>query len=122
MWYTTHMNESCGVPRTLKIIGSKWTILILHHLCNGTMRFGQLERALHGISPKTLSVRLQQLEKDGIVKKQIFPEVPLHVEYSLTEKGRSLKKIINLMKEWGDQEDRAKISNGKTNYSSVSKG
>lgn len=71
------------------------------------MRFGQLQRALDGISPKTLSLRLKQLEKDGIVKKHIFAEVPLHVEYSLTPKGESLKKIINLMKDWGDQKRSA---------------
>ena len=110
------MDETCGVPRTLKIIGSKWTILILHHLCSGTMRFGQLQRALDGISPKTLSLRLKQLEKDGIVKKHIFAEVPLHVEYSLTSKGQSLKKIIALMKEWGDRADQTKLLNEKNKY------
>ena len=103
------MDESCGVPKTLKIIGSKWTILILHHLCSGTMRFGQLQRALEGISPKTLSLRLQQLEKDGIVKKHIFAEVPLHVEYSLTPKGQSLKKIIELIQSWGETTASARV-------------
>lgn len=98
------MERNCGVYKTLKIIGSKWTILILHHLCKGTMRFGQLQRALPGISPKTLSVRLQQLEKNGIVKKHVFAEVPLHVEYSLTAKGQSLKKVISLMENWGETE------------------
>lgn len=94
-----------GVAETIKIIGSKWTILILRDLCEGTKRFGELQRSLEGISPKTLSLRLQQLEKDGIVVKKIFPEVPLHVEYSLTEKGKSLKQIINLMRDWGDKRE-----------------
>lgn len=102
MWYNRHMNDDCGVAKTIRIIGSKWTILILRDLCDGKKRFGQLQRSLEGISPKTLSLRLQQLEKDGIVLKKIFPEVPLHVEYSLTEKGKTLKRIINLMKEWGN--------------------
>lgn len=89
--------------RTTKIIGSKWTILILRELCEGTKRFGQLQRSLSGISPKTLSLRLKQLEKDGIVKKKVFAEVPLHVEYSLTPKGQSLRDIIEKMREWGER-------------------
>lgn len=95
------MEKDCGVAKTIKIIGSKWTILILRDLCEGTKRFGALQRSLEGISPKTLSLRLKQLEKDGIVNKKIFAEVPLHVEYSLTPKGQSLKKIINMMRDWG---------------------
>lgn len=66
------------------------------------MRFGQLQRNLKGISPKTLSLRLKTLEKHGIVKKHVFAEVPLHVEYSLTPKGQSLKSIIELMENWGE--------------------
>jgi len=96
------MEKNCGVTKTLKIIGSKWTILILHDLCQGTKRFGELQRSLTGISPKTLSLRLQQLEKSGILKKKVFAEVPLHVEYSLTEKGKSLKAVIDGMHKWGE--------------------
>jgi len=96
------MEKNCGVTKTLKIIGSKWTILILHDLCQGTKRFGELQRSLTGISPKTLSLRLQQLEKNGILKKKVFAEVPLHVEYSLTEKGKSLKAVIDGMHKWGE--------------------
>src|SRR5665213_3359876 len=96
------MEKNCGVSKTLKIIGSKWTILILHDLCQGTKRFGELQKSLTGISPKTLSLRLQQLEKSGILKKKVFAEVPLHVEYSLTEKGKSLKAVIDGMHKWGE--------------------
>src|SRR5579859_8068323 len=90
-----HMN--CSVAKTLKVIGSKWTMLILHNLFEGRNRFGQLEKALPGISPKTLSQRLQELEKEGIVKKKVFAEIPLHVEYSLTPKGKSLEEIFKSM-------------------------
>lgn len=93
---------ACGVANTIKIIGSKWTMLILRDLLEGTQRFGELQRSLVGISPKTLSVRLSQLEKDGIVRKKIFAEIPLHVEYSLTSKGRSLGDVISKMREWGE--------------------
>lgn|SRR5690242_921963 len=91
----------CNVEKTLKIIGSKWTILILHHLFDGTKRFGQLQRTLHPISPKTLAQRLQELEKEGIISKKIFAEVPLRVEYRLTEKGMSLGEIFDKMADWG---------------------
>ena len=93
------------VMKTLKIIGSKWTILILRELCEGTRRFGQLQRSLAGISPRTLSLRLKQLEKDSIIQKKIFAEIPLHVEYSLTAKGRSLKNIIEKIRQWGEDSD-----------------
>lgn len=97
------MDSKECVMNTIKIIGSKWTVLILRELCESKKRFGELQRALPGISPKTLSHRLTQLANDGIVNKKIFPEVPLHVEYSLTKKGASLKEIIEKMREWGDK-------------------
>lgn len=94
--------NSCGVAKTLKIIGSKWTMLILHNLFTGKKRFGELQRLLDGISPKTLSQRLQELEHEGIITKKVFAEVPLHVEYSLTKKGESLEQIFKTMKQWGE--------------------
>lgn len=101
MFYMDHKN--CGVAKTLKIIGSKWTMLILHNLFSGKMRFGELQRSLPNISPKTLSLRLQELEKEGIIKKKIYAEVPLKVEYSLTKKGESLGEIFTKMAEWGGE-------------------
>lgn len=98
------MDERQCVTKTIKIIGSKWTVLILHELCEGTKRFGELQRVLSGISPKTLSLRLKELERAGIVKKTVFAEIPLHVEYNLTPKGKSLREIIDKMVEWGSRE------------------
>ena len=100
---TTHKSDRDCIGHTIRIIGSKWTILLLQELCHGTKRFGQLEKALAGISPRTLSLRLQQLEKDDIVRKKIFQEVPLHVEYSLTPKGSSLRNVIDDMRAWGEK-------------------
>ncbi len=96
----THSN--CGVAKTLKVVGSKWTILLLHNLFEGKKRFGELEKSLVGISPKTLSQRLSELESEGIIKKKVFAEVPLHVEYELTAKGRSLEDVFKKMAEWGE--------------------
>lgn len=95
--------EICGVTKTIRVIGAKWTTLILRDLFEGKKRFGELQRSLVGISSKTLSLRLQELEADGIVGKKIFAEVPPHVEYSLTEKGQSLRQIIDDMRSWGNQ-------------------
>lgn len=99
----TFDNETCGVTKTIKVIGAKWTTLILRDLFVGTKRFGELQRSLSGISSKTLSVRLQELEADGIINKHVFAEVPPHVEYSLTEKGQSLRQIIDDMRAWGER-------------------
>lgn len=93
--------DSCGVAKTLKVIGSKWTMLILHNLFENKKRFGQLQRELTDISPKTLSLRLQELEKEGIITRKIFNEIPLHVEYSLTKKGHSLQDVFTQMAKWG---------------------
>ena len=112
------MNEQdCGVTNTLKVIGSKWTVLILRDLMESKKRFGELQRSLKGISPKTLSIRLQELEREKIVKKKIFAEVPLHVEYSLTEKGESLNEIICAMRNWGECHT---VSNKQKNSNSTS--
>jgi DNA-binding HxlR family transcriptional regulator len=106
---------TCGVSKTLKVIGSKWTILILHDLFEGKKRFGELLKSQKGISPKTLSIRLQELERFGIVKKKVFAEIPLHVEYSLTKKGQSLNEIICKMREWGECHE-VKIKEVKPQY------
>jgi DNA-binding HxlR family transcriptional regulator len=92
-----------GLARTLDVIGDKWTIALIHHIFQGQNRFGELQRAMVGISPKTLTVRLRRLEQDGIITRKMFPEVPLHIEYYLTEKGRSLRKVIQAMDEWGEK-------------------
>jgi len=93
-------DKNC-VGKTMKIIGSKWTIMILRELFEEKKRFGEIQNSLVGISPKTLSTRLRELENHGIINKKIFKEIPLHVEYSLTPQGESLKEIIRQMHEWG---------------------
>ena len=92
---------NCSVAKAIRVIGSKWTILILHHLFKGRNRFGELQRALPGISPKTLSQRLKELEKERMITKKVFAEIPLHVEYYPTKKGRSIQEIVRIMEEWG---------------------
>jgi DNA-binding HxlR family transcriptional regulator len=100
---TQDIHVNCAVSKTLKIVGSKWTMLLLHNIFDGKKRFGELQRSLPGISPKTLSQRLRELERDGIITKKVFAEVPLHVEYSLTEKGKSLRGVFRSLENWGNK-------------------
>lgn len=100
----------CPVQKTISIIQAKWALFILYNLLAGKKRFGQLRKLLDGVSPKTLSLRLKELEEAGILKRTIFAEVPPRVEYSLTEKGASLGKVIGVVSKWGEKwmpEERA---------------
>jgi DNA-binding HxlR family transcriptional regulator len=96
-------NDSCPVCRTAEIVCGKWTLLVIRDLAEGRSRFCELERSLHGISPRTLSLRLRALEEEGIVERQTFPEVPPRVEYALTDKGRALVPLIEDMRAYGLQ-------------------
>ncbi len=91
------------VSKVAKIIGSKWTILILNSLLGGTKRFGELERSVGDINPKTLSKRLQQLEKEGYIQKKVYASVPPKVEYSLTPKGHIFKQVIKSVRTCGEK-------------------
>ncbi len=92
---------SCSVAATAEIIATKWTPLIVHDLSEGPRRFMQLEHACPGISPRTLSVRLDMLERTGVVVRRSYPESPPRVEYELTDKGRALLPIIREMRKFG---------------------
>jgi DNA-binding HxlR family transcriptional regulator len=97
------VDPSCPVCRTADIVCAKWTLLIVRDLFEGRSRFCELERSLTGISPRTLSLRLRELEHEGVVERQTFPEVPPRVEYALTEKGRALLPLIEDMRSFGEQ-------------------
>ena len=75
--------------------------MILHELCSGVSRFGELKRGLKGISEKVLAQHLRELEKDGIIQRKVYAEVPPKVEYSLTASGKTLKPILDAMHDWG---------------------
>lgn len=89
------------VQDTLEILGNKWTGLIIKELSEGCRRFSTLEQALPGISPRTLSGRLDDLEQAKIITKKSFAEVPPRVEYTLTAKGTDLIPILKSMADWG---------------------
>lgn len=93
----------CSVEATLDVIGGRWKGVILFHLLDGTKRFNQLQRLVQGCTQRMLTLQLRELERDGVVKRVVYAEVPPKVEYSLTEFGQSLEPILLLMREWGDQ-------------------
>ncbi|WP_245926592.1 winged helix-turn-helix transcriptional regulator [Methanospirillum lacunae] len=103
--HTESNNNECitRIEKILSIIGSKWTIQILRELSSGTKRFAQLQKSLKGISPKTLSTRLQELESYNIITKTVYPEVPPRVEYSFSSQGEGLKKVLFDLYEWGEE-------------------
>lgn len=86
---------------TLAIIGGRWKVLILQELFSGVKRFGELHRALAGITQKMLTQQLRELERDGIINRMVYAQVPPKVEYSLTEFGMTLRPILETMHEWG---------------------
>jgi len=98
---TDFKNYRCTVAVTLEVIGGKWKSLILWHLSFKTLRFSQLQRRLNSITQKMLTQQLRELERDGLVHRQVYAEVPPRVEYSLTELGTTVVPILEQMCQWG---------------------
>lgn len=96
---TESFHHPCGVDRALAVIGSKWTLLILHQLIDGPRRFGSLEQSLPGISTRTLTQRLEELVGAGIVERDCSQGHPV---YQVTPQGASLQGIIQQLRQWGD--------------------
>jgi DNA-binding HxlR family transcriptional regulator len=92
---------ACPVATTVALIGSKWKLLIMRNLQMRTWRFNELKKDLDGISQKVLTDSLRSMEKDGIVVRTVYAEVPPRVEYSLSELGKSMHPIIDAMADWG---------------------
>jgi DNA-binding HxlR family transcriptional regulator len=95
-------NVGCPVEVTLRVIAGRWKVLVLHYLLEETKRFNGLQRLLAGISARTLAKQLRELERDGIIRRKVFPEIPPRVEYSLTPLGRSLEPVLRSMHSWGE--------------------
>ena len=98
------MNDSfpeCPVATAVQLVGTKWKLLILRNLMARPWRFNELKKDLSGISQKVLTDALRALEADGIVIRTVYPEVPLRVEYSLSELGETLRPVLKSMESWG---------------------
>lgn len=92
--------ESGCIKAAAQILGAKWTPQLLYAMCHSSKRFGELQKEVEGVNPRTLSARLDELELQGVVCKKSFAEVPPRIEYSLTEKGKDLIPIFQLMVTW----------------------
>ncbi len=92
----------CPVEATLDILGGKWKPLILYYLLGATLRFGEIQRLIPQVSRRMLTQHLRELERDGIVHRKVYAEVPPKVEYSLTQTGRSLEPVLLTMLSWGE--------------------
>lgn len=91
---------NCPVEKALGVIGGPWKVLILRELFKGTQRFGELKRGLNKITQKMLTQQLREMEGDGIVHRKVYTQIPPKVEYSLTPLGKSLKPVLNSLKNW----------------------
>ena len=93
----------CGIDAALDVIGGKWRALILYSLVDGTRRYSQIQKDTrrYKITPRMLTKELRELESSGLLTRKVYPEVPPRVEYTLTEKGRSIMPILDLLCEWG---------------------
>ena len=98
-------SPGCAVEAALRFIDGKWKGVILWHLLDGTLRFNQLRRLLPGVTQRMLTNQLRELEADGLVHRRVHAEVPPRVEYSLTERGRTLEPVLSALKAWGDAQE-----------------
>ena len=96
-------NQGCPVESTLQVISGKWKSVILYHLIKSKVcRFSELQKKMPNCSPRMLALQLNELEKDGIIVKKIYPVVPPKTEYSLTDFGKTLIPIVLEMEKWGE--------------------
>jgi DNA-binding HxlR family transcriptional regulator len=109
-------HDSCvAVREVLNRVGDKWSVLIVQLLADDPKRFSELRRTIEGISQRMLTLTLKGLERDGLVTRTVYPTIPLRVEYKLTDLGRTLRKPIQSLAKWA-QENRERIQQSRTRY------
>ncbi|MBB4095862.1 winged helix-turn-helix transcriptional regulator [Brucella pecoris] len=114
-------NACRTVTEILSRVGDKWTVLVVSYLGNHPMRFNELRRTVDGISQKMLTTTLRNLERDGFVKRTIFPTIPPKVEYELTEMGRDLLRPVRALGEWAIANE-AKVMMARARYDALASG
>ena len=101
---------ACGIEAAFRILEGRWKMLIIFHLFDrGVLRFSGLERAIPGVSQKMLIQQLRELERDGVVERRVYPQVPPKVEYSLTPLGETLRPVIGVMHDWAEEYSRTRL-------------
>lgn len=93
----------CPIMSTIAMISDKWKVLIIYRLRHGTMRFNELRKSLQGVTQRVLTHQLRDLESDGLVSRQVYAEVPPRVEYSLTELGKTLVPVLDVLEAWAKE-------------------
>ncbi|MFD1213639.1 winged helix-turn-helix transcriptional regulator [Arthrobacter sp. GCM10027362] len=109
------LNLNCPSRVVLQRIGDKWTPLVFQVLKDGPQRFSVIRGAVQGITPKVLTQTLRTLERDGLVSRQVYPEIPPRVEYALTPLGRTLLEPLDAVRLWAE-EHAAKILQARDEY------
>lgn len=110
-------DENCPIRNVVAQIGDKWSILILFALVDGAERFNSIRKRIEGISQRMLTQTLRDLERDGFVSRTVYPEVPIRVEYELTEMGRGLTKSVWGLVSWAN-DHLGEIKNARKTYDS----
>ena len=95
------IDRDCGMSYTLTVIGGRWKPAILFRLTRGKMRYSELRDSIPNVTERMLVLQLRELEKDGLIKRIVYAEVPPRVEYELTDKGNSLRPILRSLSDWG---------------------
>ncbi|QCK14446.1 winged helix-turn-helix transcriptional regulator [Mangrovivirga cuniculi] len=95
--------RKCAITHLMNIIGGKWKIIIIHVIGHKPIKFDGLLHCIPAISKAMLTIQLKELEEDGIIEKRLFHDIQPHIDYSLTNKGKSLVPIINLFSDWCDE-------------------
>ena len=100
----SYQQKSCPVARTLDIIGERWTVLLIRELIRkGPRRFQDFQDSLPGVAPNTLSIRLKEMESNGLIRRKTYSDHPPRLLYELTDRGRSLGPILKALLEWGER-------------------
>jgi len=95
------IDSDCGIAYTLSLIGGRWKPSILWRLVKGRRRYSELRKLLPDVSERMLVLQLRELEKDGLIRRRVYAEVPPRVEYELTEEGNSIKPVLKSLSDWG---------------------
>ncbi len=97
----TKYNTNCSVEATISIIGGKYKVVILYHLVDGCLRFSELQKKVPKATPKMLTQQLRELEADGLISRTVYPVVPPKTEYALTDLGKTLVPVLDVLCKWG---------------------
>lgn len=103
--------ENCPIRDVLDRLGDRWTVLVLHELATGTLRFSEIRKRVTDISPRMLAQTLRHLEQDGLVRREVFPTVPPRVDYALTPLGESFFERVEMLAQWAaDHHDEVRAA------------